>query len=299
MMGLTGAKHFREKALAVADRSEREFIILVESAEPKESLEHTRQESHFRDIADAYVNSRRNIPATAAYHLYWEKLLQAKISSKFGPDARYLDPMCGAGLFLGLPISRFKEVYACDLSAEMLEYILPEDRERLAYCGKQDVRQLEFEDDFFDIILVRGGLHHVANYLDTVVAELYRVLKPGGQFIFSDPINISGPVTLVRTLLYTKTDIFEPDEERGLTLSEVKTLCAKAGFVNLTWEPFGHLAYVVIGNTDFFTLFSGIRHPKVIQALIQFDELSRKIPLWNRLCWIGNFSCMKPGASQP
>ena len=264
------------------------------SAERLAALEKTRQEEHFRDIADAYVNSRRNIPATAAYHTYWEKLLQAMIADRFGADARYLDPMCGAGLFLSIPLARFKTVYACDLSEEMLDYILPENREKLAYCGKQDVRKLEFEDNFFDIILIRGGLHHVANYLDTVIPELYRVLKPGGQFIFSEPINMSLPVTWVRQALYRFAGCFEDDEERGLTVAEVKSRCGKAGFVDLTWEPFSHLAYTIIGNTDFFTTFSGITNPALIQALINFDEVSRKIPLWNRLCWIGNFSCFKP-----
>ncbi len=262
----------------------------------KNTLELTRQEEHFRHIADAYVHSRRNIPATAAYHLYWENLLQAKISSQLGPEARYLDPMCGAGLFLELPLNRFNEVYACDLSEEMLDYILPEDRERLTYCAKQDVRQLSFDDNFFDVILVRGGLHHVSNHLDVVIPELFRVLKPGGQFIFSDPVNFSPPVTFVRNLLYTQTTIFEPDEERGLTIEELQSGCVKAGFTNFEWEPFGHIAYAIIGNTDFFKLFAGIRHPKLIQALIQFDEISRKIPLWNQLCWIGNFSCVKPEA---
>lgn len=264
--------------------------------EQQELLEQTRQEEQFLKNAHAYVTSRRDIPATAAYHLYWEKLLQSKISSKFGPEARYLDPMCGAGLFLKLPLERFNQVYACDLSEDMLNYVLPEDRERLAYFGKQDVRKLDFEDNFFDIILIRGGLHHVSNYLDMVVPELYRVLKPGGQFIFSDPINESLPVRLVRTFLYTKTTTFEPDEERGLTVKEVRGLCDKAGFVDFEWEFVGHLAYIMIGNTDFFRWFAGIRNPRLIEALIQFDEVSRKIPLWNRLCWIGNFSCFKPGA---
>ena len=272
-------------------------IIIVEQAKDNAFLVDTQQEAHFRKIADAYVNSRRNIPATAAYHSYWENLLQSKINPKFGPNERYLDPMCGAGLFLEYPLSRFKEVYACDLSEDMLAYILSSDKKRLTYCGKQDVRKMDFPDNFFDVILVRGGLHHVANYLDIVVPELYRVLKPGGQFIFSEPVNISWPVTLVRTWLYNKTNIFEPDEERGLTVAEIKNVCEQAGFIDLSWEPFGHLAYIMIGNTDFFTFFSGIRHPSFIKALIQFDEWSRKVPVWNQLCWLGNFSCLKPGAA--
>lgn len=252
------------------------------------------QEVHFREIADNYVRSRREYPATRAYHQYWDRRLHDLIHPRFGRDARYLDPMCGAGLFLETPISRFDDVLACDLSDEMLDYVLPEVRARLAFCDKADVRALPFEDNAVDIILIRGGLHHVANHLQPVVAELFRVLKPGGQFIFSEPVNTSPPVTLVRHLMYTKTRIFDADEERGLTVPELRGLMTRTGFENFYYEPFTHLAYCIIGNTDFLPVFSGIRHPALIQAMIGFDEVSRKIPLWNQLCWIGNFSCFKP-----
>lgn len=262
--------------------------------ETQENLGSTNQEQHFREISEAYVRSRRQNIATRRYHQYWDDRLHALIDSKFGRNARYLDPMCGAGLFLDNPLSLFDEVLVCDISDEMLGYILPEVSSRLAYCEKQDVRQLTFPSNYVDIVLIRGGLHHVANFLPHALAELYRVLKPGGQFIFSEPVDTGYVVRLVRRLMYTRSSVFEPEDERGLTLEEIRRLTAEAGFTRLFYEPFTHFAYALIGNTDFFNPLPWLRSATLVNACIRFDDLSRKVPLWNRLCWIGNFSCYKP-----
>ncbi len=265
-----------------------------EKVTPVDHLQSTAQEAHFKEISDIYVQSRRELPSTKAYHTYWDNRLYELIDPKFGRDAKFIDPMCGAGLFLNTALERFDAVYACDLSPEMMDYILPQDRERLTYCNTHDIRSLPFEDNTFDIVLIRGGLHHVANFLPDTLTEIYRVMKPGGQFIFSEPLNGSLFVNLVRHLLYKYHDIFEDEDERGLTYKEIMQLARETGFTNLTMEPFTHFFYCLIGNTDFFPLCAGIKSKWLIDFMVGFDDISRKIPLWNKLCWIGNYSCFKP-----
>lgn len=50
---------------------------------------------------------------------------------------------------------------------------------------KGDVTNLDFEDDTFDIVTMGFGLRNISNP-EKALSEIYRVLKPGGQFMHLD-----------------------------------------------------------------------------------------------------------------
>ena len=49
-----------------------------------------------------------------------------------------------------------------------------------------DANQLDFADDYFDVVLSWGSLEHIAGGYDRALAEIRRVLRPGGLF-FAHP----------------------------------------------------------------------------------------------------------------
>jgi SAM-dependent methyltransferase/uncharacterized protein YbaR (Trm112 family) len=55
----------------------------------------------------------------------------------------------------------------------------------LANCSvvQADLMDMPFPDEFFDLIIADGVLHHTPN-TEAAVRELYRKLRPGGQFFF-------------------------------------------------------------------------------------------------------------------
>jgi demethylmenaquinone methyltransferase/2-methoxy-6-polyprenyl-1,4-benzoquinol methylase len=84
-------------------------------------------------------------------------------------------------------------VTACDLNAEMLEI----GRHKVAKRGYDDritcvlgnAESLQFESNTFDALTVAFGLRNVT-HLDQALAEMYRVLRPGGRAVcleFSQP----------------------------------------------------------------------------------------------------------------
>ena len=77
-------------------------------------------------------------------------------------------------------------------------YLLP-DAPRGTVVGRftcQDIEDLTFPDDSFDLVVTQDVLEHVLQP-DRAVAELARVLRPGGAHVFTVPVS-HGRETLVR-----------------------------------------------------------------------------------------------------
>jgi len=101
-------------------------------------------------------------------------------------EAQVVEIFCGRGS--GLAAWRqlgFSNLEGVDLSENLLNACGGEAR---LYLG--DCRALKFPDASRDIICVQGGLHHLALLPDDLrrtVAEVRRVLRPGGRFVVVEP----------------------------------------------------------------------------------------------------------------
>ena len=97
------------------------------------------------------------------------------------PNSRVLDAGAGAGdLFQYDFKGRVKEMIGADLDARI------EQNPLLDRGVKTDLMQLPFGDNSFDLVFSRYVLEHVADPRE-FLAELHRVLKPGGRFLFLAP----------------------------------------------------------------------------------------------------------------
>lgn len=101
-------------------------------------------------------------------------------------DAVILDLFSGRGggaealRGLGLP-----GVISLDLSPRLLRH-----RHDASACSVADCRELPIATGSVDIVVVQGGLHHLARIPDDVSAtlqEVARVLKPDGTFVVVEP----------------------------------------------------------------------------------------------------------------
>src|SRR5262245_9044296 len=104
-------------------------------------------------------------------------------------DRRILDIGCGTGLFATRVLERFPRtrVWGLDLSDGMLR------QGRLRCQGaagrihllQGDSQRLPFADDFFDAVTCTHSFHHYPDQ-NRVVAEMHRVLRPGGRLLIID-----------------------------------------------------------------------------------------------------------------
>jgi ubiquinone/menaquinone biosynthesis C-methylase UbiE len=150
------------------------------------------------------------------------------ILSRIGPlDGKYiLDLGCGAGESSVYLATRGARCVAYDLSPGMLDVA-----QRLAalhgvsiVTRVGDAAQISFPDATFDIVYAANVLHHVDTH--AVLAEMHRVLKPGGLACTWDPLRHNPIINVYRWMARkVRTDDEHPLDIR--VVADVRRLFAK------------------------------------------------------------------------
>ncbi|MBC7429278.1 MAG: class I SAM-dependent methyltransferase [Bacteriovorax sp.] len=152
----------------------------------------SRQKQIYDSRTDSYKEQvQSNYPESCGFnkllltyreHLRWVKKLKLK------DDDCVLDIGCNIGQLLHLMNYQAKiKGVGVDISIEALQnarLILPENFE-FVLCSIE--KGLPFEDNAFDVIVCMDVIEHLENP-QVVLKEMYRVLKPGGRFLFHVPV---------------------------------------------------------------------------------------------------------------
>ncbi|MBN1787182.1 MAG: class I SAM-dependent methyltransferase [Sedimentisphaerales bacterium] len=113
---------------------------------------------------------------------YWSKILKKYLPDK---SARIIEGGCGYGhLVDAMDYWGYKAVgvdFAAETVAKIKE-VMPQLDVRVG-----DVRNLQFEDDYFDGYWSLGVIEHFWDGYQEILAEMYRVLKPGGYALVTFP----------------------------------------------------------------------------------------------------------------
>ena len=126
------------------------------------------------------------------------------------PRPMCLEVGCGQGALARLLVERYNaRVVATDYDLAQIALA----RERLADLDGQvefrvvDARAMPFEDDaLFDAVFSFGVLHHLTRGWRLAVAEVARMLKPGGWFVFTDLV-LSPRVGRLMTRVLPRSDL--------------------------------------------------------------------------------------------
>ncbi|HEX7318618.1 MAG TPA: class I SAM-dependent methyltransferase [Pyrinomonadaceae bacterium] len=130
-----------------------------------------------------------NNPVRALVQRHYEARLMERLGGRLG-GMRVLEIGCGCGVGTEIIFGRFgaREVHAFDLDPDMVARArrrlaaYPQERLRL-FVG--DAAAVEAEDGFYDAVVDFGIVHHVPDWR-RAVAEVSRVLRPGGLFLFEE-----------------------------------------------------------------------------------------------------------------
>jgi len=101
---------------------------------------------------------------------------------------RVLDVATGGGGFVQIlaeSLKSYAEIVGVDASEGDIEMVRSAFSQENIRFMQMDAEQLDFEEESFDTVSISASLHHLAN-VGEVLAEMKRVLKPGGHFIMAE-----------------------------------------------------------------------------------------------------------------
>lgn len=148
----------------------------------------------------------RNLISSAKYRiraLFWaaQRLGRSmQLRERYGVPIKYVNMLRNVEACSGSIRGKKVLEIGCDFQGQFLQYLTSQ-RELAEAMGvnpllekdivqgnyslnKEDARNLPFNDDRFDVILSISAFEHVQNF-DVALAEMHRVLKPGG-YLFTE-----------------------------------------------------------------------------------------------------------------
>lgn len=156
-----------------------------------------------------------------------------EIKQKIGDSGRFLDVGCAVGKFLHTLPDTFEK-----FGVEFSEAASKIGREKFGLnITTGQIRTLELQDEYFDVVQMRGVLEHSQDPYEDLCA-INRVLKKNGIFRLSQLPNIS---SICGRLFRAKFNQVKPGEHLYyFSPKTIKLMLKKSGFV-VEWMSFPYL----------------------------------------------------------
>jgi len=136
---------------------------------------------HRYKIAKTFGSASRSYDVSARLQRYSGKHLMPWLPNR--NDLKVLDLGSGTGFFTDILATRYQLVMGLDISTKMLKFAQESRSKEIAWL-EGDAFKLPFQTNSLDLIYSNLVIQW-CDPLDTVLDEIFRVLKPGGLFIFT------------------------------------------------------------------------------------------------------------------
>jgi len=205
-----------------------------------------RQQAHYDAIAAVYEENL-GYPHTRTYLEYLDRALLDAIGP--GSLGTMAEICCGGGAAVKLLDGRYTQAVGVDISTNMLARAAAENAGRPVAFVQGDATNLPLADGRFDTVVMLGGVHHVRARA-TLFSEIARILRPGGRFIFREPVSDLFLWRWLRAVVYRLSPMLDHVTERPLLRSETVPPLTAAGLATVHWSTHGFVGFCLFMNSD-------------------------------------------------
>lgn len=180
--------------------------------------------------SQAQFDRQAALYATSAVHRHGASLPVLVDYAAVRPGEKALDVATGTGnTAIALSVAG-AEVTGLDVSPQMLKMAQgrAEEEDQTVRFVEGSAEAIPFEDATFDLVTARHAPHHFRD-VSKFLAEVVRVLKPGGRFVMSDGIS---PTEEAKPWFDRWQTLRDRSHWTNRTVGEWRALAAEAG---LTW----------------------------------------------------------------
>ena len=268
-----GLEDRKKKEIEHSDRR-RKIVTGYEYFTDASSDEEKRDYVTSEEEYEYHFSNTKFYSITKSSFAYRDKTLYAEIKDKVA-----LDYCCGNGeIGIEMAQSGAKEVHGIDISEVSVTNAssLAKDHEVAEICNfvQMDAENMQYADNFFDIVHEYGALHHVD--LEASLKEVSRVLKKDGKFVCTEALRHNPFIHWYRKRSMHLRTVWEVDHILG-----VPDIYKGYKYFDTIKVRYFHL--FALGAIPFRKTLIFKPLLKILEFL---DEIFLRIPLIRRWAWV-------------
>jgi ubiquinone/menaquinone biosynthesis C-methylase UbiE len=228
------------------------------------------QRRHYDKVAAAYT-ANLEYPHTQEYFAYLDRALLDAVGD--GELGTMIELCCGRGEALPLLGARAHRYIGVDVSENMLAAARELHNGPNVLFVQADATHTPFAPQSVDTVVMLGGVHHVPAR-PALFGEIARILKPGGRFIYREPVSDFPLWRALRAIVYRLSPMLNHETERPLVFEETVPVLEAAGLHSRHYRTHGFLGFCLFMNSDvlffnrLFRFVPGIRAITRVSARI-------------------------------